>query len=108
MRMASKRISIAVTDDPFRPNVLLVIWLIATDGVWFISKNLTCSFEQGEDIVFRVSVLSKGKSSGRNKNYLNVRYSDGSLGGVFINKHQWSFISKSQPEPQTGAGVEKK
>ena len=53
---------------------------------------------QGEDIVFRVSVISKGKSSGRNKNYLNVRYSDGSLGGVFINKHQWSFISKVHAE----------
>ena len=56
---------------------------------------------QGKDIVFQVEVLSKGKSSGRNKNYLNVRYADGSQGGVFINKHQWSFISKSESQPTT-------
>ena len=74
-----------------------------------MTGDLKCCFVQGEDIVFRVSVISKGKSSGRNKNYLNVRYSDGSLGGVFINKHQWSFISKvDQVDSQTGSGSEKK
>ena len=82
------------------------VWLLYIDSV--SSENLKCIFDQGEDIVFRVSVLSKGKSSGRNKNYLNVRYSDGSLGGVFINKHQWSFITKSQAEAQTGSVAEKK
>ena len=74
-----------------------------------MTRDLKCCFVQGEDIVFRVSVISKGKSSGRNKNYLNVRYSDGSLGGVFINKHQWSFISKvDQVDSQTASGSEKK
>ena len=63
---------------------------------------------KGEDIVFRVSVISKGKSSGRNKNYLNVRYSDGSTGGVFINKHQWSFISQDQTDSQAGSETDKK
>ena len=52
--------------------------------------------------MFKVEVLSKGKSSGRNKNYLNVRYADGSLGGVFIDKHQWSFLSKSESQPNSG------
>ena len=74
-----------------------------------MTRDLKCCCVQGEDIVFRVSVISKGKSSGRNKNYLNVRYSDGSLGGVFINKHQWSFISKvDQVDSQTASGSEKK
>jgi len=49
---------------------------------------------KGEDLTFQVEVLSKGKSSGRNKNYLNIRYSDGSVGGVFINKHQWRIVAK--------------
>ena len=48
---------------------------------------------QGADLVFRVEVLSRGKSSGRNKNYLNIRYSDGSTGGVFIDRHQWRVVS---------------
>ena len=46
-----------------------------------------------QDLVFRVEVLSKGKSSGRNKNYLNIRYSDGSTGGVFIDRHEWRVVT---------------
>jgi len=46
-----------------------------------------------EQIWFRVEVLSKGKVSGRNKNYINVRYSDGSVGGVFIEMHDWRKIT---------------
>lgn len=51
-------------------------------------------FLQGKDLVFQVEVLSKGKSSGKNKNYLNIRYTDGSVGGVFIDKHEWRILKK--------------
>ena len=56
-------------------------------------KTEALSWLQGEDLAFRVEVLSRGKSSGRNKNYLNIRYSDGSTGGVFIDRHQWRVVS---------------
>ena len=49
---------------------------------------------QSKDLIFRVEVLSKGKSSGKNKNYLNIRYTDGSVGGVFIDKHEWRIIKR--------------
>ena len=42
-----------------------------------------------------MEVLSKGKSSGKNKNYLNIRYTDGSVGGVFIDKHEWRIIKRT-------------
>jgi len=60
------------------------------DIVEFLVKE-----KKGDDLKFKVEVLSKGKSSGRNKNYLNVRYADGSVGGVFIDRHEWRVIKKS-------------
>ena len=68
----------------------------------------------GGDTVFRVEVLSRGKSSGRNKNYINIRYEDGSEGGVFIEQHQWRFIgrgevgSEEETEPRESRGKERK
>ena len=55
---------------------------------------------QGEDLIFRVEVLSKGKSSGRNKNYLNVRYTDGSRGGVFIDRHEWRIVPREPDQAE--------
>ena len=40
---------------------------------------------------FRVLVTGKGKATGKNRNYLNLRYADGSEGGVYIDQHQWRF-----------------
>ena len=54
--------------------------------------------EEEEDTWFRVEVLGRGKASGKNRNYLNVRYTDGSEGGVFINKHQWRIIRRADDE----------
>ena len=48
-----------------------------------------------EDIWFLVEVLGKGKAGGKNRNYLNVRYSDASEGGVFIDKHQWRIVRRA-------------
>ena len=38
---------------------------------------------------FEVEVFGKGKVGGRNEGYLNIRYADGSGGGIDIVKHQW-------------------
>jgi len=43
---------------------------------------------------FLVEVLGRGKSGGKNRNYLNIRYEDGSTGGVFIEKHDWRLVSR--------------
>ena len=48
--------------------------------------------EGAEEQWFRVLVTSKGKATGRNKNYINLRYADGSEGGVYINHHEWRFV----------------
>ena len=48
--------------------------------------------EGAEEQWFRVMVTSKGKSTGRNRNYINLRYADGSEGGVYINHHEWRFV----------------
>ena len=37
----------------------------------------------------RQGVFGKGKVGGRNENYLNVRYIDGSEAGMNISKHEW-------------------
>jgi len=51
--------------------------------------------EEPEDTWFTVEVLSRGKASGRNRNYLNVRYKDNSEGGVFIDRHQWRLVRRA-------------
>ena len=38
---------------------------------------------------FEVDVFGRGKKGGRNENYLNVRYNDGSVAGINIEKHDW-------------------
>ena len=48
--------------------------------------------EGAEEQWFRVLVTSKGKATGRNRNYINLRYADGSEGGVYINHHEWRFV----------------
>ena len=48
--------------------------------------------EGAEEQWFRVLVTSKCKSTGRNRNYINLRYADGSEGGVYINHHEWRFV----------------
>ena len=60
-----------------------------------MQKPSKTSYFQSKDLIFRVEVLSKGKSSGENKNYLNIRYTDGSVGGVFIDKHEWRIIKRT-------------
>jgi len=62
--------------------------------------------KKGDDLKFKVEVLSKGKSSGRNKNYLNVRYADGSVGGVFIDRHEWRIIKKDSVQSQSVSSTE--
>jgi len=47
-----------------------------------------------EDTWFLVEVLGKGKCGGKNRNYLNIRYEDGSTGGVFIEKHEWRIVRR--------------
>jgi hypothetical protein len=37
---------------------------------------------------YEVEVFGKGKVGTRNESYLNLRYSDGSEAGVFIDKHE--------------------
>ena len=43
---------------------------------------------------FLVEVTGRGKLGGKNQNYLNVRYSDGSEGGVYIDKHEWRIVKR--------------
>ena len=52
--------------------------------------------DEPEDTWFTVEVLGRGKASGRNRNYLNVRYKDKSEGGVFIDRHQWRLVRRSE------------
>ena len=60
-----------------------------------IKKGDLIEYKAGEGVEeqwFRVMVTSKGKSTGRNRNYINLRYADGSEGGVYINHHEWRFV----------------
>ena len=41
-----------------------------------------------------MEVTGRGKLGGKNQNYLNVKYSDGSEGGVYIDKHQWRIVRR--------------
>ena len=50
-----------------------------------------CAGQGGKHDWFRVLVTGKGKATGKNRNYLNLRYADGSEGGVYIDKHRWRF-----------------
>ena len=43
---------------------------------------------------FLVEVTGRGKLGGKNQNYLNVKYSDGSEGGVYIDKHEWRIVKR--------------
>ena len=45
---------------------------------------------------FLVEVTGRGKIGGKNQNYLNVKYSDGSEGGVFIDQHQWRIVKRRE------------
>ena len=42
---------------------------------------------------FEVDVFGKGKKGGRNENYLNIRYTDGSEAGINILNHEWRYKS---------------
>ena len=48
---------------------------------------------------FLVEVTGRGKLGGKNQNYLNVRYSDGSEGGVYIDKHEWRIVKRKDLDP---------
>ena len=41
-----------------------------------------------------VEVTGRGKLGGKNQNYLNVKYSDGSEGGVYIDQHEWRIVKR--------------
>ena len=45
---------------------------------------------------FLVEVTGRGKLGGKNQNYLNVKYQDGSEGGVFIDQHQWRIVKRKE------------
>ena len=51
--------------------------------------------EEEGNIWFVVQVMSRGKPRGKNRNYINVRYADGSVGGVYIDMHQWRILKRS-------------
>jgi len=54
--------------------------------------------EDGDDETwFKVEVMGKGKAKGRNRNYINLKYRDGSVAGVFLDQHQWRFC-RSEPD----------
>ena len=60
-----------------------------------IKRGDLIEYKAGEGVEeqwFRVMVTSKCKSTGRNRNYINLRYADGSEGGVYINHHEWRFV----------------
>ena len=52
------------------------------------------SYRVGVDDWYEVDVFGKGKSGTKNESYLNLRYADGSEGGVFINQHEWKAVEK--------------
>ena len=51
-----------------------------------IHKGDLIEFMISDRTWFLVEVTGRGKLGGKNQNYLNVRYSDGSEGGVYIDK----------------------
>ena len=61
-----------------------------------IQKGDMIEFLLEDKTWFLVEVTGRGKAGGRNRNYLNVRYSDGSEGGVFIDKHEWRIVEKKE------------
>eukprot|EP00092_Neocalanus_flemingeri_P000611 GFUD01000653.1.p1 GENE.GFUD01000653.1~~GFUD01000653.1.p1 ORF type:complete len:374 (+),score=90.43 GFUD01000653.1:158-1279(+) len=63
-----------------------------------IQKGDLIEFLIDDDEWFLVEVIGKGKAVGKNRNYLNVRYTDGSEGGVFIDQHQWRKVKRNREE----------
>jgi hypothetical protein len=76
--------------------------LLASPGptVASIKRGDMIEYRAGEgagELWFRVEVTSKGKATGRNRSYLNLRYADGSEGGVHIDQHHWRFALQAAP-----------
>jgi len=61
-----------------------------------IQKGDMIEFLLEDKTWFLVEVTGRGKAGGKNRNYLNVKYSDGSEGGIFIDKHQWRNVDKKE------------
>ena len=59
-----------------------------------IHKGDLIEFMISDRTWFLVEVTGRGKLGGKNQNYLNVRYSDGSEGGVYIDKHEWRIVKR--------------
>ena len=64
-----------------------------------IHKGDLIEFLVGDRTWFLVEVTGRGKIGGKNQNYLNVRYSDKSEGGVFIDQHQWRIVRRREVGP---------
>ena len=61
-----------------------------------IHKGDLIEFMISDRTWFLVEVTARGKLGGKNQNYLNVKYSDGSEGGVYIDKHQWRIVKRKE------------
>ena len=61
-----------------------------------IHKGDLIEFMISDRTWFLVEVTGRGKLGGKNQNYLNLRYSDGSEGGVYIDKHQWRIVKRKE------------
>ena len=64
-----------------------------------IHKGDLIEFLVGDRTWFLVEVTGRGKIGGKNQNYLNVRYSDKSEGGVFIDQHEWRIVRRREVGP---------
>merc|ERR550517_1695698 len=61
-----------------------------------IHKGDLIEFMISDRTWFLVEVTARGKLGGKNQNYLNVKYSDGSEGGVYIDKHEWRIVKRKE------------
>ena len=59
-----------------------------------IHKGDLIEFLVGDRTWFLVEVTGRGKIGGKNQNYLNVKYNDGSEGGVYIDQHEWRIVKR--------------
>ena len=66
-----------------------------------VGEKISYRVGEGENADwFDVEVFGKGKAGTRNESYLNLRYADGSEGGVFIDKHEWKRTEAENPQDE--------